>query len=249
MKIKSTILLVFLVLTGFTVLAQGINIVKSTDVQEKNNKQYFVHTVEKGQTLYSIAKTYNVSIDEIYYENPGAKYGLQIGQQLWIPTINKETEVNREVSTANFDFFYHIAKENERFKGIASVYDIPEKYINWMRNLEYYKVLDKFVVVHAGLNFNRKDPFEDKRAMIWARDYKIEPEKIDYRRVVHGHLPVNLEFIDMVVNNHESYWFIDIDNGVYFTRKAGYGNLLALNLETMEYAIQSVMDEVTYKGV
>ena len=148
-------------------------------------------------------------------------------------------------------------KEWERYGGKQTMQsfhaerprEIPEKYIRWMRELEYYKVLDKFVIVHAGLNFKKDDPFEDKRAMIWARDYVIDPEKIDHRRVIHGHLPVNLEFIDLVVNNHESYWFIDIDNGVYFTRKAGYGNLLGLNLDTMEYAIQSVMDEVTYKGV
>ncbi len=148
-------------------------------------------------------------------------------------------------------------KEWERYGGKQTMQsfgaerprDIPEKYIEWMRNLKYYVELEKFIVVHAGLNFNRENPFEDKRAMLWARDYAIDPDKINRRRIVHGHLPVNLEFIDMVVNNHESYWFIDIDNGVYFTRKAGYGNLLALNLDNMEYAIQSVMDEVTYKGV
>ncbi len=127
--------------------------------------------------------------------------------------------------------------------------EIPKKYIQWMQNLDYYIELEKFVVVHAGLNFKKENPFEDKRAMIWARDYEIDPEKINHRRIIHGHLPVNLEFIDMVVNNHSSYWFIDIDNGVYFTRKAGYGNLVALNIDTMEYAIQSVMDEVNYKGV
>ena len=127
--------------------------------------------------------------------------------------------------------------------------DIPKKYIEWMKGLQYYIELEKFIVVHAGLNFKLDDPFEDKRAMIWARDYEIDPEKINHRRIIHGHLPVNLEFIDMVVNNHSSYWFIDIDNGVYFTRKAGYGNLVALNLDAMEYTIQSVMDEVNYKGV
>lgn len=129
MKIKSTVLFISLVMAAFTIMAQGVKITKSQDVQERDNKQYYIHTVTKGQTLYSIAKAYNVSIDEIYFENPDAKYGLQIGQQLWIPTINKETEINKEVSTASFDYFYHIAKENERFRNIASIYGIPEKYI------------------------------------------------------------------------------------------------------------------------
>jgi serine/threonine protein phosphatase 1 len=126
--------------------------------------------------------------------------------------------------------------------------DIQERYIRWMKELEYYIVLDKFVVVHAGLNFKIDDPFKDKRAMLWSRDYNIDPEKIGFRRVVHGHLPVNLEFIDMVVRNKDSYWFIDIDNGIYFPRKAGYGNLVALNLDSMEYVVQSLMEEVNYNG-
>jgi serine/threonine protein phosphatase 1 len=74
-------------------------------------------------------------------------------------------------------------KEWERYGGKQTMQsfgaerprDIPEKYIEWMRNLDYYVELEKFIVVHAGLNFNREDPFEDKRAMIWARDYHIEP--------------------------------------------------------------------------
>ena len=132
--------------------------------------------------------------------------------------------------------------------GVTRAREIPVKYINWMKDLEYYVVLDDFVVVHAGLNFNIDDPFKDKRSMLWSRDYKIDPEKIGNRRVVHGHLPVNLEFIDMVIKNVNSYWFIDIDNGIYFSRKAGYGNLVALNLNKMEYVVQSVMDEVNYKG-
>jgi serine/threonine protein phosphatase 1 len=127
--------------------------------------------------------------------------------------------------------------------------DIPVKYINWMKELKYYIVLEKYVIVHAGLNFNIDDPFEDKIAMIWSRDYKIEPEKIGYRRIIHGHLPVSLEFIDLVVNNSESYWFIDIDNGIYFSRRTGYGNLVGLKLDTMEYTAQSLMDEINYKGL
>ena len=130
MKSKYGILFLVFVLLALGMAAQGVYIPKSNDIQERNDKQYYVHTVQKGQTVYSIAKTYDVSIDEIYFENPNAKNGLQIGQQLWIPTINKEQEVTREVSSANFDFFYHIANANERFSEIAKLYNIPERYIH-----------------------------------------------------------------------------------------------------------------------
>ncbi len=129
MKSKNIVLLLVFALFHISLLAQGVFIPKSNDIQERNNKQYYVHTVQKGQTVYSIAKAYDVTIDEIYFENPDAKYGLQIGQQLWIPTINKETEVNAEVSSAKFDFFYHIADAGERFSHIAQLYNIPERYV------------------------------------------------------------------------------------------------------------------------
>jgi serine/threonine protein phosphatase 1 len=124
--------------------------------------------------------------------------------------------------------------------------EIPEKYIDWMRNLDYYIKLEKFIVVHAGFNFKIDDPFSDKRSMLWVRDYEVIPEKINNRRVIHGHVPVNLEFIDLAINNN-SYKFIDLDNGVYMARKAGYGNLLALEVNSMEYVAQPLIDEVTYK--
>jgi serine/threonine protein phosphatase 1 len=126
--------------------------------------------------------------------------------------------------------------------------DIPEKYINWMRKLKYYVELEDFIIVHAGLNFNNEDPFEDKRAMIWARDFKIIPEKIGNKRIIHGHVPVNHEFIDLAINSND-YKFIDLDNGVYIQEKPGYGNLIAMELTSMTYTTQSLMDEVGYKGV
>ncbi len=126
--------------------------------------------------------------------------------------------------------------------------EIPEKYIIWMRNLKYFVELNDFVVVHAGLNFKIDDPFSDKQSMIWIRDYKVIPKKIKNRRVIHGHVPVNLEFIDLAINN-KNYNFIDIDNGVYMARKAGYGNLLSLEVNNMEYVAQPLLDEVTYKNL
>ena len=124
--------------------------------------------------------------------------------------------------------------------------DIPEKYIDWMLSLDYFIEVDDFIIVHAGLNFKKDDPFSDKRAMIWIRDFKVDNDKIPNKKVIHGHVPVNLEFIDVSLNNPD-YSFIDLDNGVYFNDRAGYGNLVALELTEMKYTIQSLMDEVSYR--
>jgi LysM repeat protein len=126
--IKKGLLLGFLFLAG-TVFGQTVKIPISTDIQTRNGKQYYVHTVQKGQTLYSIAKAYHVGLDEIYYANPETRQGIRTGQKIWIPTVNKETEITHEVKTSRFDFFYHVAAARETIDHIASIYLIPKRYI------------------------------------------------------------------------------------------------------------------------
>ena len=125
--------------------------------------------------------------------------------------------------------------------GVTHVRDVPVDYIEWMRGLKYYILLDKFVLVHAGLNFKNEDPFEDQRAMLWLREYEIQPEKIGRRTIIHGHVPVNMELIMLAVRN-KIYKFIDLDNGPYMSGKEGFGNLVALELESMEMVIQNNLD-------
>ena len=125
--------------------------------------------------------------------------------------------------------------------GVQHIREVPVDYIEWMRNLPHYVELDHFVLVHAGLNFKNEDPYADKRAMLWLRDYEIKPEKIGGRRIVHGHVPVNMELITQAIKNR-IFKFIDLDNGPYISGKDGYGNLVALKLDSMEMVIQYNMD-------
>ncbi len=126
--IKKKLLLYFILLAGVA-FGQTVKIPISTDIQARNGKQFYVHTVQKGQTLYSIAKAYQVGLDEIYFANPGTRQGIRVGQKIWIPTVNRETEINREVKVTNFDFFYHVAAAGETLNHISSIYLVPRRYI------------------------------------------------------------------------------------------------------------------------
>jgi len=123
----------------------------------------------------------------------------------------------------------------------GNIRDVPEDYIEWMRGLKYYIILEDFILVHAGLNFKNEDPFEDQKAMLWLRDYEIIPEKIGRRKIIHGHMPVNMELIVLAVKS-KVYKFIDLDNGPYISGKDGFGNLVALELDSMEIVIQNNLD-------
>jgi LysM repeat protein len=47
--------------------------------------EYFLHTVEQGQTVYGISHLYNVSPEAVYELNPNAMNGIRIGEELKIP--------------------------------------------------------------------------------------------------------------------------------------------------------------------
>ena len=110
-----------------------------------------------------------------------------------------------------------------------------------MRKLPYHMKLDDVILVHAGLNFEAEDPFSDTESMLWTREYTIKPEIIGNRRIIHGHVPVNLELMHMVLQN-KSLLFMDLDNGPYIQDKPGFGNLVALELNSMETVIQDNRD-------
>ncbi len=132
-------------------------------------------------------------------------------------------------------------KETMKSFGIKNIKKIPAKYIEWIENMEHYIELEKHILVHAGFNFNLEDPFSDKRAMLWVRDYKVKPEKINNKTIIHGHVPVSLEFINMTVNT-KSYHFIDLDNGLYMDGGLGFGNLCSYELNSRQLIIQPNMD-------
>ena len=134
------------------------------------------------------------------------------------------------------------AKETYSSFGGKRPRDIPQKYIDWMRNLDYYFELENYILVHAGLNFRIEDPFKDKHSMIWVRDFKVDFEKTNGRKIIHGHLPEDYSFIDFVIKNPKSHDFIVLDNGVFATNKAGMGNLMAFNPDTNELFAQTNMD-------
>lgn len=58
---------------------------KSKSVTVIGGVKYYLHTVEKGQTFYAIAKIYASTVNDIVIENPEAIDGIKPGQVLRIP--------------------------------------------------------------------------------------------------------------------------------------------------------------------
>ena len=76
----------FLILLFSFQLSTAQNTIKvSTKKVTHNGKLYYIHKVKKGETLYAIAKAYNVQVNDIVFENPDVFDGIKAGQELKIP--------------------------------------------------------------------------------------------------------------------------------------------------------------------
>lgn len=106
----------------------GIN---STEEEILSAGKYIVHTVEAGQTLYSISKKYDVSIEEIKAENPFIVDGIKVGHLIRIPKPKEDkiaTAFNEPVKVDDGDkdgnFFYHEVEKKQTLYSIAKMYNV-----------------------------------------------------------------------------------------------------------------------------
>jgi len=80
-----------------------------TNFFEQDANTYFLHTVERGQTVFSISKMYNVSVDAINQLNPGSSDGIQADSQLKIPQESGS-------------YFYHTIQPKETLYSVSMMY-------------------------------------------------------------------------------------------------------------------------------
>lgn len=76
-----------------TIALAQVAIKRSETTEIIDGKKYYLHTVEKGQTLYSISKAYHSSVDKLLSENPDAIDGLKTGMMLKIPATSDQVVI------------------------------------------------------------------------------------------------------------------------------------------------------------
>jgi LysM repeat protein len=104
-------------------MAQQESLVKRSEIIENiDGKQYYMHFIKQGETLFEIARVYDVTVDDIQSHNPGSKSGIKSGQILKIPYKEvKDKSVFQEPKKG--DSFLHIVKSKETLYGIARSYN------------------------------------------------------------------------------------------------------------------------------
>lgn len=136
LKIRLTYLLFSLLLCS-ALLAQ----VKSTDIKTIDGQKFYIHKVEKKQSLYAITKLYEVSTEDLMKYNPELRDGLKAGSEIKIPyTTKKPAAVAVATVSGNYPdtlkYLVHKVAAKETVYGITKKYQITEKQlIQWNTGL------------------------------------------------------------------------------------------------------------------
>jgi LysM repeat protein len=101
---------------------------RSNTIQIIDGKEYFFHAVLRGQTLFSIARAYGVTVEDILAENPDLNpRELRSDQIIRIPVIKEVDSTRVQSSTVTeTDFITHQVRRRETVYGISRQYDITE---------------------------------------------------------------------------------------------------------------------------
>ncbi|TXC81986.1 PBP1 and LysM peptidoglycan-binding domain-containing protein [Luteibaculum oceani] len=92
-----------------------------------NGKKYIIHTVEPGNTLYSISKTYAVDTYFIIQENQFLKEGLKVGQELKIPLARQSKSESKFAPELRGDYLIHEVQKKETLYSLSKKYGIEIK--------------------------------------------------------------------------------------------------------------------------
>ncbi|MBO5331474.1 MAG: LysM peptidoglycan-binding domain-containing protein [Alistipes sp.] len=114
--------LIFTTLSGAAVELLPVD--KSPVIVFINGKKYYVHTVKSGDTLYSIAKAYEVGEDAIRDSNPGVADGLRIDQTVKIPVPESAILKAKAEKKRKKDYITHKVKAGQTLYAIARDYNI-----------------------------------------------------------------------------------------------------------------------------
>lgn len=118
-KIRINILLFLFSLSLISVYSQQDRQLSDNNVPNSN---IFHHTIERGQTVYSIATMYGVSENDIYRLNPGSKESIKAGAILIIP--QKEASSTSDLKPDDV-YIYHTIQPKETLYSLTIKYNIP----------------------------------------------------------------------------------------------------------------------------
>ena len=142
-----------------------VTVVPSKTKAVIDGKNFYLHTVKPGETLYSISRAYNVLQRDVVFNNPDAFEGIKIGQELKIPVDANETPTGMQLQSAQF--IYHIAEKGQTVYWLTQNYNISrEELFKYNPDLEHSDLQAGQVVTIPKKTADIVPPVEQKPAHV-----------------------------------------------------------------------------------
>ena len=126
-------------LNDATRIIEGKAIVIPLKNKEKDYKaDNPIYKVVEGDTLYKIARNYNVNLQDIIdLNNLGNNSFLELGQVIILPkgAVNKKVIIKKNIKLASKKVFYHQTSKSEDLSIISEIHKITKEEINILNNL------------------------------------------------------------------------------------------------------------------
>lgn len=148
----------------------------SVGLETKGGKTYILHRVEEKETLYSLSRRYNVPINQIVENNPPSEYGLEIGQIIRVPLLEKkikkkakaeakevdnDSQKKDEVRQSDNGNKVHVVKPKETMFSISRMYSVSIEDIRKWNNMDSNMLdIGQQLVIRSGQTTNNNGQSE-----------------------------------------------------------------------------------------
>lgn len=105
----------------------GAQDVKDTTVVEVKGKKYYRYVVAKGNTIYSVSRLYGVHHETIKAANPWASDGLNIGDTLLVPALDKDINAIKQQIETDGNVIVHEVEKGQTLYAISRMYNLKVK--------------------------------------------------------------------------------------------------------------------------
>lgn len=106
----------------------------SVGTTEIAGKKYILHQISAGETLFSVARKYKLTINDLKFTNPELANGLKSNQiiKILMPTLAQ----NSEYTAQNDNFVLHKVEAGQTMYAISKKYNVSVEKIKKWNNME-----------------------------------------------------------------------------------------------------------------
>ena len=236
---------------------------------KKRKKDFIAHKIKAGQTLYSIAREYNISVATLREDNPAINpQSLTIGETLWVRRTemgsSSENEAQAEMKeyaenlnkATDDGYEYHVVTPGETIYSLSKKYNISES--------EFKKINDVSNGLKAGAVIRIPQSLEDNLKLIdQANNEAVENATIEAQSsennvmfsVVEQNEPLNVALmLPMAVNGKANASYVEFYQGFLLglekLKEAGMGktNLKVYNTEHDQLNVEKIVKSQEFAG-